>query len=696
MAKKRMSFGRRMLDSVMCALAVSAYFAVVLPLQSYIAYSDNFTFDLGDMVFACGIRTACLTLLLGAVLLLTYRWCKGWLHLALIGLTLAAVAESGPGSIGLPELNGEFAGYRNAVRGAIDAAVLAAVFAAPLLLRRQLKGHLCLVSMCLMLFTGSSLFDVKRAAPKDDSPEGDSSGEMIPRTEVLQCAKFSTESNVILLVLDAMGAYAVQDILSSDPALASEFVGFVNYVRNVGMHNPTQVGLPGLLTGRHFQSGKDIARYGRSYNSQDSVLVPYVEKNIPVYFNVSLSVNGYTNRRIGEYERTKPEGMAVLKERMQGVFALTVDDICAFRIMPYLLKERFLSSSREREGDSNRGAGAKEKGRLELNVSSDDQVWPFLATRGIDGGCPQTFHVHHTLGGHVPITHDEYGNEVKCPNPKYEDYRGQCKFSLRCVARMFGAWKANGVYDASTIIIAADHGSWIKKPGMDFSKIPSQAFPVLMVKPRASRDAYCESDIPTTHANVSKVIKALASRTLTRAEMEDILATDEPRLFRLASGGKLKDWYVSRDGSVEFRELEDSEPTLDEIKPLEYGVDYDFRAVEGVTYPDFRVEGGNRVESGGLSIVGREMTVCIKVPGPCELSVLGTTFLNRDNEAVVELDIGGELQQFPSEFTKFTVTTRRFASVTPDEQGVVRLKFKIIGKSLQFVLKKVKLSKIAE
>ena len=695
MAKEQSPCGSRIWGSVLCAMATAVYFTVILPLQSYLANADGFTFGLRDVVCGCCIRMLCIMVLLVVVLATTNRWCGGRLHLFMIGLLLAAMLESGPGALGLPELNGEFAGYRDIVRGVTDIVILVVVIVAPVLLRKWLKDYVGLISICLMLFTAASLFDVKKAQAVSSTPDDCCVKELVPRTEVLQCAKFSPKNNVILLVLDAMAGYVVQDILCADTELASEFEGFVNYTRNIGMHNPTQVGLPGLLTGKYFQSGRDIPQYGRSYYSKDSVIAPYVGNNTPVYFNVALGVNGYTNRQIGEYEPIKPTGLAVFRDRIPGIFALTIDDICTFRILPYLFKERFLLSRKDEASDSldaSPDVDAKEKGNLKINLSKDNQVWSFLSKRSIDDNCQQTFHVHHTRGGHVPIVYDENGNDIKCPHPKYEDYRSQCKFSLRSVAEMFSVWKTNGVYDASTIIIAADHGPWFEKPEMDYSKIPPPAFPVLMVKPQASRGEYCESDLPTTHVNVSKVIKLLASQTLNRAEIEHVLATDEPRLFRLANSGKLKDWYVFKDGSVEFKEQEDTEPAVESLKPLEYDVDYDFRAGDDVVYPDFRVERGNRVDSGGLAIVGNEMTVYIKVPASCAITFFGMTNTQSEGDAFVDLELGGEHREFKSELFKYTGTTCKIESAEPDENGVLKIRFKKIG-TLHFVLKKIKLSK---
>ena len=700
MANDQSPDGSRILDSILCAVATAAYFAAVLPLQSYLANADGFAFGLGDVAFGCCLRMICLAVPLGIVLAATNRWCKWRLHLFLIGLTLAAMAESGPGAIGLPELNGEFAGYRDAVRGAIDLAALAIVLVAPVLLRKWLKGCIGVISICITLFAASSLFDVKRAQPDCDASNEYCVKEFVPRVEVLQCAKFSPVDNVILLILDATASYAVQDILRADAQLASRFEGFVNYVCNVGMHNPTQVGLPGLLTGKYFQSSRDIAWYGRSYYSKDSVIAPYVGKNIPVYFNVDLGVNGYTNRRMGKNEPAKPTGLDVFREQMPGIFALTLDDICAFRIVPYLFKERFIMTRKGgggASGDVPSGRGANEGDRPK-SLSKDSHVWSFLARRRVDDDCRQTFHVHHTRGGHWPIVYDENGNDIKCPNPKYEDYCGQCKFALRSVAEMFDAWKTNGVYDASTIIVAADHGTWLKlnKSGAVPSKIPTTAFPVLMVKPRASREKYRESDLPTTHANVSKAIKAMASRTLNRAEIEQVLSTDEPRLFRLADSGKLKDWYVSRDGKVEFVERVDEEPALESLRPLEYDVNYEFRASDSAAYPDFRVERGNRINTGGVSIAGREMTVYVKVPESCEIALNGATTTRNKNEAFVDLEVDGRHWAFKAEYSRNNLeTVCKIDSVKPDGNGIVKMVFRPVG-GVSFVLRKIKLSRSGE
>lgn len=697
MTNEKSFYGNWILESGLCAMATSMYFAVVLPLQSYLSNSDGFTFDFADLIYGCCLRMFCLLLFLWIILFVTRRWCRGWLHLALIGLTLSAIVEAGPGAIGLPELNGDFAGYRSVARGIVDSVVLVVMFVIPLLFRRFLKEHLSLVSICLMLFTVASLFDVKKSEASGDAPPDNSCvKEFVSRKEVLQCAKFSPESNVILLILDATASFAVQDILKTDVRLASDFEGFVNYTQNVGMHNPTQVGVPGLLTGKYFQSARDIVQYGRSFISNDSVICPYVKKNVPVYFNVAnmaFSEKGYTNRRIGGSELVKPVGLEVFDEQMPGTFTLTVDDLCVFRILPYFFKERFLMSQKIADMHSCPAEKGTISKRINLNdVDSDGQVWPFLAGSLVDKNCRQTFHVHHTKGGHVPIVCDENGKAIRCPHPQYVDYCGQCKFALRKVAEMFNVWKTNGVYDASTIVIVGDHGPWFVRPGMDPAKIPPPAFPVLMLKPRASREAYAESDLPTTHANVSKVLKALAFRPMNRVEMEQILATDEPRLFRLASSGKLKDWYVLKDGSVKFMNREDREPSLEELKSLEYEVDYGFRSSGSTIYPDFRVESGNRVDSGGLAIAGSEMIVYIKIPEPCMITLYGVTWGRQEKGGVVDLEVGGVHREFKAEFNKYVSTTCQFECVKSDNNGIVKMKFKKPGDSLHFVLTNIKLS----
>ena len=57
--------GGRAFDSILCAMATAVYFAFVLPLQTYLANAESFTFGLGDVVCGCCLRMLCLAVPVG-------------------------------------------------------------------------------------------------------------------------------------------------------------------------------------------------------------------------------------------------------------------------------------------------------------------------------------------------------------------------------------------------------------------------------------------------------------------------------------------------------------------------------------------------------------------------------------------------------------------------------------------------------
>ena len=52
---------KRIIDSVLIALMTAMFFTVVLPVQSYLANADSFSFDFGDVACGCGLRMLCLS-----------------------------------------------------------------------------------------------------------------------------------------------------------------------------------------------------------------------------------------------------------------------------------------------------------------------------------------------------------------------------------------------------------------------------------------------------------------------------------------------------------------------------------------------------------------------------------------------------------------------------------------------------------
>lgn len=660
---------RNIWDSFICAMAASMYFGAILPLQSYLSNAESFPFQLGSLLIDSAIIVLILTITLTVLSYCCSLKFGRIIHLALLVGIVLAMLESGPLAIGLPELNGEFEGYRSIVRTVVDASLLIAFFALPWLFYRRIVPFLSWIAVALMVYSVATVFDVKR--PDQHDLDDSDSAMMMPMEDVVKSVEFSPVDNVIVLILDATSQFVVQDIMR-DSQLASHYEGFVNYVNNVGMHWNTSVAIPGLMTGKYYENALELPRYGRSSYGSGSFSSEYIKADIPVYVNVGPGRMGCCNRPlVGEAESAQYGGL-VLNRPMYGQFELSLAQLCAFRLLPYGLKEGFLQRFIRKHVATMDMHG---RWRYESNL------YPLFVGKGVAKKLSRTLHVHHTESGHPPIIYDEHGKSIVCANAGYDAYRGQCKNAFRCAAEMFDVWKTNGIYDASTIIMAADHSasSSFMTPGVKLNGADPHAFPFLMVKPRGDRAAYRESDIPTSHCRISEVLRRLASHPMERKEIESVLCQSN-RLVRLAQGNSIVDWTIDSNRQVTKIIRQDKEPDIKGIKSVTCGKKYTFRIDSGAggTYPDFVVQNGNRNVTTGLAVHRSPMKFRFRVEDPNRsyqivLSMKArATHFPTNNLVVI---CGGTTNRLMACTRTFASLTTTFENVMPDADGIVECVF---------------------
>ena len=661
----------RIVESVMCAIATATYFAVILPLQSYLANAESFSYGLGPLIGECIV---CWLVLLALVAILNY-YCTPKLgrvtHLAFLVAIVLVMLESGPLAIGLPELNGEFEGYRSAGRTVLDYSVLLIALVTPWIFYRRIAPFIAWISAAIIVYSVATVFDVRRTEKHE--VEGIDQKLVVPRDVVVNSAEFSAEDNVIVLILDATSQFVVQDIFR-DSKLASRYEGFVNYVNNVGMHWNTSVGIPGLMTGKYYENALELPQYGKTSYGKDSFAYAYLERDIPTYVNVGPGRNGCCNRPIAEDLKVPRTDQCVLARPMFGQFELSLAQLCMFRLLPYGLKERYLQQFIKKRTETASVTDAYVKWRFEPNL------YPRFAAKGVSKTVKRTLHVHHTESGHPPIIYDENGKSIVCEKAGYAEYRAQCKNAFRCAAELFDVWKTNGVYDASTIIMAADHSAsaTFNTPGVDLHGADPHAFPFLMVKPKGARTAYDESDMPTSHCRIAEVVRTLADRILNRKEIESILVQTN-RLVRLAQNGSIIEWMIDQDRRVKRSVRPDREPSIKELKPLTTGVEYSFRIDSGSgVYPDFVVENGNRNVTTGLAVYRNPMRFRFRVEDSSQTYHLlfsgkarATHFPTNRIEAVC----GGVTNESTASTYTLKPFDTAFDDVHPDAEGVIECLF---------------------
>lgn len=626
---------KRLLPSVAVGFAAALYFAIVLPVQTYLACVEAPTFSLGDLLREYVLYFGLAWIVVGAVLFaLSYvplakttidakgrrhRKISLQFHVFALAVVVAAIVEAGPLSLGLPKLNGEFAGYRSSARSWLDALALAAVLITPLACYRWLKRHVTWIAAAVAVYAAAPLFDASGARSPEEARDDMIIRGEIPRYDVVAGSAFSPSNNVMVLILDTVSTHVMSDIFRKDPEFARHFPGFVNYTNNLGMHWTTAVALPGIMTGRYYESSSDLATYGLAPFTSESFIKDYVDRDIPVYFNLALWPLGWSNRMSAS--QTTKEASRPSQAVIDNTLDLRLGDLALFRVVPYGLKERFALAV------AARSAGQKPMQKSDApqeNVFRDEILWPLLASRPVDGAFPTTLHVHHSLGAHPPFTHDENGEIVNPTKrePTYGDYAAHCKFALKHLARCFDAWQANGVYDASTIIVISDHGvgtTWPEtKPYLH--GIPTYAFPALMVKARGDRAPFVESPLPTSHAKIAALVRSLSTRALTRDNVAEMLHA-ESRFCRTCDASQIVDWIASGDWTVQKAVHPDVQKDSSKLRKLELDKTYSFLiTAPPEDYPDFIASNGARRHTGGMAMndLAKPLEISFRAPAANE------------------------------------------------------------------------------
>lgn len=511
--------------SVLAAFAVTFSLGIVIPFQSYLANAASFGYGpvqfFGECLPGCAVAWAGLA----ALFWVCRRFGHSWALLLALALTVAALLEAGPLSIGLPAFDGRYSIYKSHSRQCWDLAVWALIIGLPLWFRKTLCGHLALVSLAVVIYASSTVFDVKRDCESKtfDVEDGYLIETMMSQRDVIGSVAYSSSRNVFLLIVDSMPAHAATEIFRRNPQLADRFDGFVECVDNLGMHWPTRMAIPGMFTGEYYtvaDTAVNFLPYTHGYIRKGSFLEDYLSADVPVFMTLDMGYGGYTNRRVATADGEK----SAENRRMTGALAWSVGEIAAFRAMPYVAKRHYLRRlvHRWRRLSADGWYGA------------DEVMWPALSGRGVRSDWPLTLQIHHTWGVHPPTK-----------DGVIED--GTVIFGQ--IGDFLDALRAKGLYDSATILLTADHGIGTGLGLQRHADIPESAFPMLLVKAAGAHGGLRRSEAPTTHAALAEVMRALLTGDLREAELIRRLSR-ESRLARNWKKGVMTDWTLGANGTV--------------------------------------------------------------------------------------------------------------------------------------------------
>ena len=253
----------------------------------------------------------------------------------------------------------------------------------------------------------------------------------------------STDTNFIILLLDAVDARNMTELFEMRPEYKKIFSDFTYYPNLVGSYPWTQCSVPFILSGDWYENEE-----------------PFEEYNVNAYKNSPLfSKLESMNYKIGMYANDIPlydevvcrfENIKNDSGKFQSLSTLSILEIklAGIKYAPYSIKKYCLF-------DMNRLNDLKVENDFSLFNSSDVGFYNELNSIGITYTEDKSFKFIHLEGAHVPFQLDKDMNRIEDASGTYEEKIEAC---MTLTDLYFQKLMDAGVYDNSVIIVMADHG----------------------------------------------------------------------------------------------------------------------------------------------------------------------------------------------------------------------------------------------
>ncbi len=350
---------------------------------------------------------------------------------------------------------------------------------------------------------------------------------------------FSSERNVIVVVLDTFQADLFQELLNKDNGLRGDFAGFTYFRNSLGGSPTTITAVPFILTARQFDNSRPLPEFLKAAYRENSLPLllkrsgfrcdMFAMPNHGVYLDKSLASN------LMELDPVTPRKVAFLV------------DLGLFRQLPHWLKKAVYHRQEwllTRCFTSHSLAGMSPARRRQLarqalsRLPDRSFVQDMLARARADRRQP-VFKFYHLRGVHPPLHMNESGEYERMPFNRASTQR-QAAGLLKLMARFLSRLKRIDAFRESLIFIVGDHGpgNWglsdmnlaalgLSQPELGevsaLRKIKAGAIPLMLAKPlgRADTDPLivsdapvCLGDIPVTAASACGLANSFPGESL--------------------------------------------------------------------------------------------------------------------------------------------------------------------------------------
>ncbi len=276
---------------------------------------------------------------------------------------------------------------------------------------------------------------------------------------------YSSEKNVVLIVLDTFGAEYFQRLLKMNPKIADNYPGFVSYTDAISNYPATRGSMTSLLTAKMLPENVKFKEYKRAELSQNS---------LPKWFNsknYAVSVVSNSNWLNDSFRKRFMSKIIIDEDTLIRYQSSRLFDYSLFRTMLHYIKPTIFNEGRWlfSEQVANQAQipnTPTEKGRMLLDY--------MIEGASVLDNKPRFKMIHLTM------PHPEYVYDKHCEkNSEIESWPverrmlEQSECALNRLNLLLQKFKTLGIYDNSLIAVVSDHGSRIMNQH-DITGFPSQ------------------------------------------------------------------------------------------------------------------------------------------------------------------------------------------------------------------------------
>ena len=366
-----------------------------------------------------------------------------------------------------------------AYRGWIDAAIWLSILSVIIIARKRVMKDASLIvgGLCAIQLASSLLAFSQSKAPYQVH---------IPQSGGHTLYSFSKEKGILMLIMDEFSSQAFSSILETRPETKKEFADFTYYRDTLAAFPTTYAAVPAILTGQPAPI--------------DGSLSAYFERSAPDSINEQLATAGWNSEVVTFHPICKHfkngrcqslnQSTALDKDTASKRELLKLLDLTLFRYAPHHLKIRIYNDERwflQNEGTSS----------LIPNHRASIRFVESFHGKIVGDSAQPTFKAIHLLVPHGPYhLTPECTRYVGPGRSAQRMFASNVECAFKLIDKIFTKMKDAGVYDSTTIVIVADHGTPIGfdkvSKGKPVHKGLRRAFPLLLIKPAGYRASESE------------------------------------------------------------------------------------------------------------------------------------------------------------------------------------------------------------